>query len=771
MGVGFDEFRTALADRYALNRELGRGGMATVYLAEDLKHQRKVAVKVLRPELAATLGPDRFVREIRIAAQLTHPHVLPLFDSGEAAGFLYYVMPYIEGESLRDRLTREGRLPVADVIRLTDQFASALTYAHGHGIIHRDIKPENILLAGDQAIVADFGIAHAVEAAGGDRLTATGLAVGTPAYMSPEQGMGAAQLDARTDVYALGCVVYEMLAGRAPFQGATPQALLARHVADAVPDLRTTDPEIPLFVQRAVERAMAKEPDDRFPSAAAFAEALTSGTVVARVRRRQVSRRWWTGVVAVLVVTAGWWLGRSATASHVRALAVLPLTNLSGDTAQGYFVDGVHEQLISELAQTGVTVIARSSVMQYRNTAKSVAEIARDLNVDAVVEGGVFRAGDSVEIETRLIEAGSNVPMWRGRYGATLANVVALYRGITRALADKIEIALSPEAEARLARRDSVKPEVYEAYLRGMHYLDGPGPQDNEIGIRYLQHAVDQNPVDARAWAGLASGYITIGHSFAPTAEARDRAGEAARRAVRLDPNLADGWAALAAVQAYYEQDWAGAEEAFQRANALNPSLPVNHYHYAWFLDLFRRWDQAVVEHKRAAALDPFMPAPSAWLGLLYADAGRVDEGIKVGEEAAARFPDAPVAKLALGWTYLTAGRWDDAIATFQLASAMRPRLRGFLAWAYAGAGRVDEARAMADRLEATPNSLTAFALVATYSRLGDWDRAIRWLEYQPRHVWMAWWLTQKAPPELRRRPEFRALVHEMHLDSLIAEG
>jgi TolB-like protein len=562
-----------------------------------------------------------------------------------------------------------------------------------------------------------------------------------------------------------------MLAGRPPFQGGTPQALVARHRAEAVPDLRSTDPGIPLFVQRAVERAMAKVPDDRFPSAAAFAEALTSGTVVARVRRRQLAQWTQAAIAVALAVTAGWWLARAAPTPRVRSLAVLPLTNLSGDSAQGYFVNGVHEQLISELAQTGVTVIARSSVMQFRNSDKTVAEIARALNVDAVVEGGVFRAGDSVEIETRLIEAGSNVPMWRGRYGATLANVVALYRGITRALADRIEIALSQDAEARLSRRDSVNPEVYEAYLRGMHYLDGPGPRDNEIGLRYLQQAVDQNPVDARAWAGLAYGYITIGHSFAPTAEARNRAAEAARRAVRLDPQLADGWAALAAVKTYYEYDWAGAEEAFQRASALNPSLPNNRYHYAWFLDLFRRWDQAIVEHQRAEALDPFMPAPSAWLGALYADAGRTAEGIRAGEDAVARFPDALVARVALGWTYITAARWDDAIATFQQASAAAPQLHGFLAWAYAGAGRAQEARAIADRLEARPNAMNALTLAATYSHLGEWDRAISWLEYQPSHAWLPWWLTQKAPPEVRRRPEYRAVVHQMRLDSLVAEG
>jgi serine/threonine protein kinase len=298
-----DRLTAALADRYAIEREIGAGGMATVYLAEDVKHGRRVAVKVLRPELAASLGPERFLREIKIAANLNHPHILPLFDSGEADGFLYYVMPYMEGESLRDRLARDGPLEVDEAVRLTDQVASALTHAHQRGVVHRDIKPENILLAEDQAIVADFGIARAVQVAGTDRLTGTGLAVGTPAYMSPEQALGEETIDGRSDVYALGCVLYEMMSGRPPFAGASAQAMLARHAVDAVPGLRDESPDTPLFAERAVQKAMAKNPDDRFQTASALADALLSHTVVATVR----PRRWRTLAAVGALSLAGVW--------------------------------------------------------------------------------------------------------------------------------------------------------------------------------------------------------------------------------------------------------------------------------------------------------------------------------------------------------------------------------------------------------------------------------------------------------------------------------
>ena len=271
-----DPFAAALADRYRIERELGRGGMAMVYLAHDLRHDRPVALKVLRPELAASLGPERFLQEIRIAARLQHPHILPVHDSGEAAGRLWYTMPYVEGESLRQRMAREGQLSLDQAVRIATQVLSALGYAHAHGVIHRDIKPENILLEGDEAVVADFGVARAITAAGQDRLTETGLALGTPAYMSPEQATATRELDGRSDLYALGCVLYEMLAGQPPFVGATAQQLLARHAMDTVPPLRTVRATVPEGVERSVMRALAKVPADRFPTAADFAQALAT---------------------------------------------------------------------------------------------------------------------------------------------------------------------------------------------------------------------------------------------------------------------------------------------------------------------------------------------------------------------------------------------------------------------------------------------------------------------------------------------------------------
>jgi serine/threonine protein kinase len=365
----------AIGDGYELREVIGRGGMGAVYLAKDLKHGRQVAVKVLRPEITAALGADRFHREIQVTANLQHPHILALYDSGEADGLLFYVMSYVDGETLRDRLDREKKLSVPDVVRITEQVASALSYAHERGVVHRDVKPANILLAGDQAVVADFGIARAVQAAGGEKLTETGIAVGTPAYMSPEQAFGEDDVDGRSDVYALGCVVYEMVGGRTPFDGQTPQAVLAKHAVETAPSLRSMDSSVPLFFDRAVSRALAKEAAQRFESATAFAETLRSKTVVAPVGRKR--------------------------------MAVLPPVNVTNDPDQQFLVLGLHESLISHLGRGDVAVLARTSV---RGTPRLRSTIlVRPSSCNGAVKLGhpVPESNFSLELKSTSPEMGS----------------------------------------------------------------------------------------------------------------------------------------------------------------------------------------------------------------------------------------------------------------------------------------------------------------------------------------------------------------------------
>ena len=411
--------KAALSDRYAIESELGSGGMATVYLAQDLKHHRNVAVKVLRPELAAALGAERFLREIEITAGLEHPHILTLLDSGEADGFLYYVMPFIEGESLRDRLDREKQLPLEDALQIARNVAAALGYAHSHDVVHRDIKPENILLSGGEAVVADFGIARAITAAGGERLTETGLAIGTPAYMSPEQGAGSKHIDGQSDTYSLGCVLYEMLAGHPPFTGSTAQEVLARHSMDAVPSLHAARPAITDAVDLAITKALAKTPADRFATASEFADAL-SGLEHVGLERRRVLRRPRAAALGlgILVLMSGLWLARqlifqdeermaSTQASlDPRRIAVLYFDDHSEGQRFAHLADGLTEGLIHELSQVEVLeVISRNGVRPYRNTGVTLDSVVRALAVGSLVEGSIMRSGDRLRVTVQLVDA------------------------------------------------------------------------------------------------------------------------------------------------------------------------------------------------------------------------------------------------------------------------------------------------------------------------------------------------------------------------------
>ncbi len=741
--------------------------MATVYLAEDLKHHRKVAVKVLRPELAAALGPERFLREIEIAAQLQHPHIVPLYDSGEADGFLYYVMPYVEGESLRERLDREGKFPVEDVVRLTDDIAAALSYAHDHGIVHRDVKPENIMLTGGRAVVADFGIARALQVAGGERLTGTGLAIGTPAYMSPEQAMGLEEVDARSDVYALGCVVYEMVSGRTPFEGSTPQALLAKHAVDTVAGLRASDPAIPVYVERAVERALAKSPADRFQSASAFAEALTTGTVVARVGRRRWRRRTVVGAataVVLLLAAGGWWLATLAGGPAIERLAVLPFTNFANAPEQEYLVQGMHSALITELGQAGVTVIGGvQSMMRYQNTQMTLREIADELGVGAVIEGSVFWVGDSVGIDARLVDGSTEESLWSHSYGGDVRNVLALYRDVTRAIADEIQLVLTPRAEARLASARLVNPATYEAYVRGMYHVNRGTSEAFELGLAYLNQAIERDPADPLAYAGLAIGYATGVHDgVVPPQEAYPQAEAAAREALRLDETLAEAHLALALVKLYYRWETAGAKEALERALELNPNLVDAHRHYGYSLLIFERPDEAVAHVKRVAELDPLTPIHSAELGEIYALVGRYEEARAEARKSLELNPDLPHGWWVMGFAYAAQGMYEEAIAAYRTLETLRPGYRLALASTYAMAGRRDEAlRQLAGFGRASP-----FFLVSLHAALGQHDEAFRWLEvaYQQRHPFMPWLEVWPAYEPLRNDPRFENLVRRMNL-------
>jgi TolB-like protein/Flp pilus assembly protein TadD len=773
--------QNTFADRYAIERELGRGGMATVYLARDLKHERPVALKVLHAELAAMVGPSRFLQEIRVTSRLQHPHILPVFDSGESSGRLWYTMPFVQGESLRQRLVREKQLPVEEALRLTRDVAEALTHAHTHGVVHRDIKPENILLEGGRAIVADFGIARAVDAAGGERLTETGLALGTPAYMSPEQSAGQREVDGRSDIYSLACVLYEMLAGEPPFTGPTAQVILARHSLDPVPSLRTARRTVPPGMEQAVVKALAKVPADRYLTAAEFADALTRPAVAPRPGRRRTR---FTGaalvggaaaVAAVLTLNAGGLRDRlwgEHPVTRIRTLAVLPLESLSPDSAQGYLAEGMTDELITDLAQLGaLRVVARTSVMRYRGSTKSAPEIARELRVDAVVAGTVQRVGDRVRVAAQLITAAGDQALWAKSYDGDVRDVLRVQSEIAQAIAQQIRIVLTPQERVRLASARKVDPAAYEAYVRGRYFLGKRTEPDLRKGIGYFQAAIDGDPTYAAAYSGLADCYNMLGYYTALSPkEAYSNGQSAARKALELDSMLAEAHTSLAWTDFMFTWDWSAAEQEFRRAIALNPKYPAAHAWYGAYLAAMGRPDEATSEGRRAQELDPLSLITNAALARPFYNARRYDEAIAQSKKTLEIDPHFPRAHYWLGLAYEQKSMYDHAIAAFQEAikNSDFPLYVAAAGHAYAVAGRRAKALSVLAELEKLSGRryVSAYDIATIHVGLGDTASAMQWLEraYQERSDGLVYLRVDPRWDGMRSNPRFAQLVRRVGL-------
>jgi eukaryotic-like serine/threonine-protein kinase len=468
--------QAALAQRYRVERAIGRGGMGTVFLAEDLRHHRRVAIKVLHPDLAGALGPGRFLREIEIAASLSHPHIVPLHDSGTADGLLFYVMPFVEGKSLRERLAREIQLPVATALAITREVADALSHAHAHGIIHRDIKPENILLEGEHAVVADFGVARALSLAAADGLTEPGLAIGTPAYMSPEQAGGSQTLDGRSDLYALACVLYEMLAGVPPFTGPTPRAIVARQLADPPPGLRVVRPSVTVALEAAIAKALAKVPADRFATVGAFAATIGEHAASApRASWRRLAAVVAPGLaatVAAAVLLRGYFAEPArnrlgAGDAPPSSIAVLYFDDRSEGGTLENLATGLTEDLIDQLAGvSALRVISPDGVRPLRGKSLAPDSLARAFKVGTLVTGSVSQAADRLRVSVRLADAPSGVQLSSVTFEQPFGNLLELRDHLTTEVAHQLRVRLGEEVELRERRQAATVPAAWELLLR-----------------------------------------------------------------------------------------------------------------------------------------------------------------------------------------------------------------------------------------------------------------------------------------------------------------
>ena len=518
-----DRARAALQGRYEIEREVGHGGMATVFLAHDPRHDRPVAVKVLHPDLAASIGAERFLREVRITAQLSQPHILPLLDSGESDGLLYYVMPFVQGETLRARMDRQHELPIVDALAITREVADALGYAHGRGVVHRDIKPENILLESGHALVADFGIARAVNEAVPDRLTATGFAVGSPRYMSPEQSEGQRDVDARSDLYSLGCVLYEMLAGTPLFSGRTTQAIMARRFTEPAPSVRRTRESVSPALDAVVRRVLERTPADRYQTASELTSALaTVGTatppepvaVVARSRGRVAVIA--AGLAALLMIAAiGWWSVKRpaspAAGGGAVTIAVLPLVNLSADAEHQYFADGLTDELITSLSRVeGLQVASRTSSFAFQQQKLDVREIGRRLGVHSVLEGSVRRGDGRIRVSVQLVTVADGYQRWSQVYQREAEHALVIQEEIALAIVETLKGRLGSGQRA-VARGGTTDPQAYDLYLRGLFFRQRRTEDGIRRAVGHFTEAVRRAPDFARAHMGLAESQAVLG--------------------------------------------------------------------------------------------------------------------------------------------------------------------------------------------------------------------------------------------------------------------
>ena len=702
----------SVGDRYTVDRELGRGGMAVVYLARDLKHDRPVAVKILRPEIIAGELGKRFLLEIQILARLQHPHILALLDSGttdESSPRPFYVMPYVEGETLRQRLVREGPLPVPEALRLVREAGEALHYAHSEGLIHRDVKPENILLSRGHALVADFGIARAAGVSAGDRLTKSGMGMGTPTYMSPEQAEGDRGVDARADQYSLACVLYELLAGQPPFTGPNFAAVLSRLLLDPVPPLTTLRPGVPGPVRQAIERALSKVPADRFEAVPDFLAALEAPESAA-----------------------------APAPAPKKAIVVLPFANLSPDPDNAYFADGLMEEVIADLSRIrALTVISRTSSMKVKDTGWDLRRIGHELNVRYALEGSVRRAGPTLRITAQLIDVETDAHLWAEKYSGTVDDVFDLQERLSRRIVEALEITLSPPEDQELAERPIADLRAFEYYQRARQEY-----------YRYTTEGM----VAARALAehGLAVvgpnealyGMLGTVYAWSPTVLLGDdeettlrEAETCARHAFELNPQSAQGLSIMGQI-AYRRGQPGDAVRLLTQACAADPNNPDAMHQLGGAYLLGGRIGPMRQVLSRLVAQDPLTASNHCLLGLSYTLGGDAEGSLPSHKRAVELDTRSTICRICAGVALVAAGRDGEATTQFEWLehqpsddhlAAIGVRLWRAL---HGDKAAVLSSLSAAERATAESDEYWSYLMAGAYALAGDADQALTWMTH-----------------------------------------
>ena len=748
---------SALSERYVLERELGVGGSAAVFLARDLRHRRPVAIKVLHADLARSLGTERFLREIETTANLRHPNILPLYDSGEAAGYLYYVMPFIEGESLRHRLDRQRRLTVGDALRFTAEIGDALAYAHECGVVHRDIKPENILLDRDHAVVADFGIARALAAAGNARITATGTSLGTPHYMSPEQAFAEDGVDARSDLYSLACVLYEMLAGEAPFTGSTALAIVMRHLKDAPPGLDAARPDTPSHVTAAITRALAKAPDDRFATVAEWIDALAgrAGVEAGEVDERRAGPS--TSVAPA-----------APNAPTPTSVAVLPFVSVSADKENEYFGDGLAEEIINALARVdGLKVIARTSAFSFKGKNVDVRHIAGMLGVTHVLEGSVRRSGERIRVTAQLVAAADGTQVWSERFDRPTTDVFAVQDEIAESITRALQVKLRGSSVD--TRHYTPVLAAYESFLRGRAHLIQFTPDAWHRARTHFDQAIRLDPNFADPHAELALGHFISGMGgMRPMLEVTPRVRTEVELALALDPRDQRPRFLLGATALVQDFDWPTAASHFEVSMSAKDVSPYARWIYAsLFLRGYARFDESSDEMARAVEQDPLNATWHAILAAHLIDTPRREQAIPAAMRATELEPDYFIAQHLLGEALWANGRKAEAVPRFELAHRQAPWNAVAVGWRAVTLWQLGERSAAEQLMSAlgdAPMPLWGRVLYHLHTR--DLEAAADWYQRMIDHrdpFCLVYAMGDVTLP-LRQHPRWRTLREQMNL-------
>jgi eukaryotic-like serine/threonine-protein kinase len=738
---------------YRVLRKLGGGGMGVVYEAEDLRLHRHVALKFLPEDLARdATALERFRREANAASALNHPNICTIYDIGEDRGQPFIVMEMLEGESLKQRI-REGPIPTDELLDFGIQTSDALEAAHAKGIIHRDVKPGNIFIVGGGRVkILDFGLAKVIPShlpeseSDEESLTVEGVIPGTTAYMSPEQVRGE-EIGARSDLFSLGVVLYEMATGKRPFVGKN-RVLLMDAILNAQPVAPSrVNQALPTALDAIIAKSLEKDREPRYQTAAEMAADLKrlrrdteSGVQRALPVAARKPRGWVIAMVALLVVAG---LGfavmqrrarTSGDAASIQSIAVLPLENLSRDPQQEYFSDGMTEELTAELAQlSSLRVISRTSVMQYKGVHKPLPVIARELNVDAVVEGSVLRDHDRVRITAQLIRAASDQHLWAETYDRKLRDVLDLQGEVARDIAKQIKITLTPEEKTRLASRREVDPEAHDLYLQGLYHLNKGTEAELKAAIDDFQQALVKVPGYAPAYSGLADCYLALSTYYEPPREAMPKAKAAAQRALALDESLSAAHTSLGNVNLFFDWDWPATEREAQRAIELDPSNANAHDLYAVYFSTTGRHDQAMAELRRAHRLDPYSLMIAADLVSWPTMGRQYDLAIENGRRAIALEPNNAPVHSWLALPYALRGQFPEAVKEAETGHRLddSPIFTSILAYSYAKAGRRQEAeKVLAELRQVLKKRYSCtYEVGVAYVAMGQNDEAFRWFQ------------------------------------------